>query len=88
MRYSRKLSLDASIQASIQATRSATVNVLQNATFSSTYITALAGYDRKVGKRLFAGVSVGARKLYQAGPDPKMDFNASLSLRYKLGDLL
>jgi hypothetical protein len=86
--YSRSLGPDGTIRAVLTATRDSTAERILNTKFTNTYVTGLAGYDRKVGARLFAGVSAGARKLYQNGPDPRMDFNASLYLRYRLGDLL
>jgi hypothetical protein len=51
-------------------------------------ISAVAGYDRKIGARLAAGVSVGARKLYRDGADPKSDLNGNIYLRYRIGDIL
>jgi hypothetical protein len=86
--YSRSLGPGETIRATLNATRDSTVSRILNTRFTSTYVSGLLGYDRKVGARLFAGVSAGARKLYQNGPDPRMDFNGSLYLRYRLGDLL
>jgi hypothetical protein len=86
--YSRSLGPAETIRATLTATRDSTVSRILNTRFTSTYVSGLVGYDRKIGNRLFAGVSAGARKLYQNGPDPRMDFNGSLYLRYRLGDLL
>ena len=88
MSYRRRVGEFSTLSASVTGTRNSTVDRLQTGRFSSTYLSGLVGYDRKVGKRLFAGVNVGARKLYQDGPDPKMDFNGNIYLRYRLGDLL
>jgi hypothetical protein len=86
--YSRSLGLGETIRAALTATQDSTVGRVLNTRFTSTYVSGLVGYDRKVGRRLFAGVSAGARKLYQNGPDPRTDFNGSVYLRYRLGDLL
>ena len=57
-------------------------------TFSSaSYYRAAASYTRKFGLRLYGGVNLAARKLTQNGPDPKTDLNASLFIRYRLGDV-
>jgi hypothetical protein len=85
--YSRSLAPGQTIRAALTATQDSTVGRILNTRFTSTYVSGLLGYDRKVGTRLFAGVSAGARKLYQNGPDPRMDFNGSVYLRYRLGDL-
>jgi hypothetical protein len=86
--YSRSLGPGETIRATLTATQDSTVSRILNTRFTSTYVSGLVGYDRKVGARLFAGVSAGARKLYQNGPDPRTDVNGSLYLRYRLGDLL
>jgi|tagenome__1003787_1003787.scaffolds.fasta_scaffold20984602_6 hypothetical protein len=88
LNYSRILAPGQTIRAALTATRESTVARVLDTRFTSTYVSGLVGYDRKVGARLFAGVSAGARKLYQNGPDPRMDFNGSVYLRYRLGDLL
>lgn len=85
--YSRQLSRDESVRALVTAARSSQVSVVDEERLRTTYVTGLLGYDRKIGNRLFAGVSVGARRVFQTGPDPRMDFNGSLSLRYRLGNL-
>jgi len=57
-------------------------------TFSaSTYAHAAASYTRRFGGRVFGGVNLAALKLTQNGPDPKVNLNASVFLRYRLGDL-
>jgi hypothetical protein len=88
LNYTRILAPGQTIQASLTAARDSTVGRIQNTRFASTYLTGLLGYDRKIGTRLFAGASVGARKLYETGPDPRMDLNGNLHLRYRLGDAL
>ena len=86
--YSRKLGEKETIRALVTATNSSRVDVLNQGQFRITYVTGLVSYDRKVGNRLYAGVSGGVRKVFQTGPDPRTDFNASLYLRYHLGDIL
>jgi hypothetical protein len=86
--YSRSLGPGETIRAVLTAVRDSTVGTVLNTRLISTYVTGLVGYDRKIGPRLFAGVSAGARKLYQNGPDPRMDFNGNVFLRYRIGDLL
>lgn len=86
--YRRRVGEFSTLYASANGTRNSTVERLQNGRFQSTYLSGLVGYDHKIGNRLFAGVTVGARRLYQTGPDPKMDFNGNFYLRYRLGDLL
>jgi hypothetical protein len=36
---------------------------------------------------LFGGADLSARKLAEAGPDPKTDLNGSLFIRYRFGDV-
>lgn len=86
--YYRRLTANDTLQASLSGTRYSTPGSLNGNNFSTTYVSAVVGYDRKVGRRIYAGVQGGVRKLFQDGPDPKMDFNASVYLRYRLGDLL
>lgn len=86
--YYRRLSADGTLQASLSATRYSSPANFDGDRPRSTYLSAVVGYDHKVGHRLYAGVSGGARKLFQTGPDPDLDFNASVYLRYRLGDLL
>lgn len=87
--YRRKVGEFSQLYATATATRNTTVNNgLPGENFSSTYLSGLIGYDHKIGKRLFLGVTGGARKLYQNGPDPKTDVNGNVYLRYRLGDLL
>lgn len=86
--YSRKLSAKDSIQGSVYASRyrtAASIDGLDDP--ESTYASAVIGYDRNFGARLFGGVQGGVRKLFQNGPDPDTDFNATVYLRYRLGDL-
>lgn len=86
--YSHQLSRRESVRALVTATRSSQVSVADEGRFRTTYVTGLVGYDRQIGNRLSAGVSLGARRVFQTGPDPRTDFNGSLSLRYRLGDVL
>lgn len=86
--YRRRVSEFSNVYASVNGTRNSTVGRLQSGRFESTYLSGLVGYDHKIGQRLFAGVTVGARRVYQDGPDPKMDLNGNFYLRYRLGDLL
>jgi hypothetical protein len=87
--YSRKLNADSSIQLSIDGSRfSQPLSFVSGQTFStSTYYRAAAAYTRSFGHRFFGGLNFAARKLAQRGPDPKADFNASLFIRYRFGDL-
>jgi len=86
--YTRKIGERETIRALVTATRSSTASLLNNGNFRTTYLTGLVSYDRRVGNRLYAGISGGTRKVFQTGPDPKIDFNATIYLRYRLGDLL
>jgi hypothetical protein len=87
--YSRQL--DASSRLGLSADLShysSPISVLAGRAFSSaTYYRVAADYSRRLNRRLFGGASVAARKLSQSGPDPKTDFNASVFVRYRLGDL-
>ena len=90
LNYSRTLGEGQTIRALVSAatsSRVSAVSVIDEGRFRTTYVSGLAGYDRKVGNRLYAGASAGARKLFQTGPDPKTDFNGNLYLRYRLGDI-
>lgn len=86
--YYRRLSERGTLQASLTGTRYDSPASLNGFRLRTTYLSAVAGYDRKIGNRIYAGISGGARKLFQVGPDPKLDFNANVYLRYRLGDLL
>ena len=86
--YWRRLSRDETIQASLTAVHYTSAAAVSGDRLRSTLVSGVVGYDRHVGHRLFAGVQGGARKLFQTGPDPKLDLNASVYLRYRLGDLL
>lgn len=87
--YSRELGANSSIQLSVGASHfSQPISVITGQSFStSNYYRAAASYTHGFGHRLFGGVNVGARKVTETGPDPKADFNASLFIRYRLGDL-
>jgi hypothetical protein len=86
--YFRKLGPNDTLQASLSFVRSETPAAINGDKFRSNYLSAVVGYDRHIGNRLYAGVQGGVRRLFQTGPDPKADFNASVYLRYRLGDLL
>ena len=87
--YSRQLDVNSSIQLSVEASHySQPISVVVGQDFStSTYYRAAASYARSFGHRLFGGVNLAARKLTENGPDPKADFNASLFIRYRIGDV-
>lgn len=85
--YSRRLSANDSIQASLSASRYRTAASIDGDNPKTTYVSGVIGYDRNIGSRLFGGVQGGVRKLFQSGPDPDTDFNATVYLRYRLGDL-
>lgn len=84
--YSRQLDANQSVQASLSGVRSSS-HFSDGDDFRSTYLSFLAGYDRKVRRRLGVGVTAGARKLFQESRDPKADFNANAYVRYRLGDI-
>jgi hypothetical protein len=87
--YSRRLGAYSSIQLSINGSHySSPVSLVSGPTFSSSdYYRAAAAYSRQFGRRLSGGVNLAARKLVEKGPDPKPDLNASLFIRYRLGDV-
>ena len=85
--YFKRLSERDTWQASLSAVRYTTPDAINNLRIRSTYLTAVTGYDRKIGNRLAAGVQGGLRRLFQVGPDPDLDFNANAYLRYRIGDL-
>jgi hypothetical protein len=84
--YFRHLS-NGTMQASFTGVHYTDVGVIDGSKESHTYLSAVLGYDRPIGHRLFAGIEGGARKLFQSGPDPKPDFNVNVYVRYRLGDL-
>ena len=86
--YFRKLTAKDTLQASLSATRYSSSGFNNGSRLSTTYVSGVVGYDRKIGDRLATGVSGGVRKLFQVGPDHDLDLNASVYLRYRLGDLL
>jgi hypothetical protein len=86
--WRRRIGPTETIGLSLNGTRNSNAAAVNGQRFYSTFITGLAGYDRRIGNRLYAGVSGGARKLYQTGPDPKWDVNGSVYLRYRLGDII
>ena len=87
--YSRQLGPDSSIQFSVDGSHySQPISIISGQTFSSsTYYRAAAAYTRNFGHRLFGGVNLAARKLTEKGPDPKADFNLSVFIRYRFGDV-
>jgi hypothetical protein len=88
--YFRRLGEKDTLQASLSASRYSSPSRLSTSSnnFSTTYVSGVVGYDRKLGQRWATGVNGGVRKLFQDGPDPKLDLNASIYVRYRLGDLL
>jgi hypothetical protein len=85
--YYRQLSASGTLQATLYATHYSSSSSLLNQDLKSTYASAVLGYDRGIGHRLFAGITGGVRKVFQTGPDPSVDFNANIYLRYRIGDL-
>ena len=87
--YSRQLDAVSSIQFSLGADHySRPISIISGNSFSrATYYRAAAAYSRRLSGRFFGGVNVSARKLTERGPDPKTDFNASLFVRYRFGDI-
>ena len=87
--YSQRLDADQSIQFSLGVTHYSTpTSVITAQNFSSsTYFHAAGSYSRRFASRFFGGVNLAVRKLTQNGPDPTTDFNASLFIRYRLGDI-
>jgi hypothetical protein len=87
--FTRRLDADQTIQFSLGATRYSTpTSVVVGRNFSSAdYFRGATAYTRRLGTRLFGGINLAARKLTQNGPDPKTDLNASLFIRYRLGDV-
>jgi hypothetical protein len=87
--YSRQLDADSSLALSVGGNHySSPISVISGRSFSSSnYYRAAGTYTRNFGHRLFGGVNLAARKLTQRGPDPKADFNASLFIRYRFGDI-
>jgi len=86
--YNREFGQRDTFRANLTGTSSSRVTVANEAKFRTTYVTGLMSYDRRIGNRLYAGISVGARRLFQTGPDPKTDYNGNFYLRYRLGDLI
>lgn len=84
--YARKIAEKQTIQASFSGVRTSQGGGAGD--LGSTYLNALAGYDRGIGMRLSTGINLSARKLIRAGDDPKEDLSASIYLRYRIGDLL
>lgn len=87
--YSRQLDADSTIQLSLDGSHFwQPVSAIAGQVFpATTYYRAAAAYTRHFGHRLFGGVNLAARKLSERGPDPKADFNASLFIRYRFGDI-
>ena len=87
--YTRQLDANSSLSFTVSADHySSPVSFVTARNFSSTtYFHAAAEYSRNIGHRLFGGINVAARKYALDGPDPKTDFNASLFVRYRFGDV-
>jgi|tagenome__1003787_1003787.scaffolds.fasta_scaffold20988814_3 hypothetical protein len=86
--YNREFGQTDTFRANLTGTNSSRVTTANEAKFRTTYVTGLASYDRRVGRRLYVGLALGARRLFQTGPDPKTDYNGNFYLRYRLGDLI
>jgi len=87
--YSKRLDADSTLALSVNVNRySSPTSVIIGQLFSqATYYRASGEYSRRIARRWFGGVDLAARKLAQAGPDPKTDFSASLFIRYRFGDI-
>jgi hypothetical protein len=87
--YSRQLDANQTIQIAFNASQfSAPISVITGRTFSrSTYVRAAADYTRRLSDRWFGGVSLSARKVSERGPDPRVDVDGALFIRYRLGDI-
>lgn len=87
--YSRRLDANSTLALSLSAYRySRPISIVNGQQFSSaTYFRAAGEYSRRIGRRWFGGVDLAARKLTEAGPDPKTDFSGSLFIRYRFGDV-
>lgn len=86
--YYRLLGEGQTLQLSLSGVRHSSIGgISDEEEFHETYLSGLVGYDRQIGHRLYAGATVGARRLFQDGPDPDIDLNAGIHLRYRLGDL-
>ena len=87
--YSHRLDEDSTLQFSLSASHySSPISIVSGRTFSqATYYRGAAAYTRRISDRWFGGVNLAARKLTQAGTDPKADLNGSVFVRYRFGDL-
>jgi hypothetical protein len=85
--YYLRLSPNETLQASLSAIRYSATEALAGEKFSTTYFSGVVGYDRKIGRRFYTGISAGARRLSRPGTDPDTDLNGYVYLRYHLGAL-
>lgn len=85
--YWRRLGPNDTIRASVSASRYSAAASIEGADPRTTYVSGLLGYDHNINARLFGGINGGVRRLFQSGPDPDTDFNVTVYLRYRLGDL-
>jgi len=87
--YATQLDANSTLQLSADLNHySSPISVVTGQTFSSSnYYRAAAAYTRHFGHRWFGGVNLSARQLTEDGPDPKADFNGSLFIRYRFGDV-
>ena len=84
--YSRRLSARDQFQASFSLV---TTDEALDANIGRQTFYSLAGsYDRRISDRMSAGVSVVARRLSAAGPDPKNDVGANVYIRNRFGSIL
>jgi hypothetical protein len=87
--FSRRLGPASTIDLSLDASHySQPTSVFTGRTLSSSdYIRAAASYAHNFGRRWFGGVNLSGRKVTQNGPDPKADFDASVFIRYRFGNI-
>ncbi len=85
--YSRQLTADSAVALSAGVDHySNGISVVPGRNFpNETYYHAAGEYSRNIGRRLFAGANVSARKL--AGGGANADVSGSLFIRYRLGDV-
>ena len=87
--FSHRLTADSTIDLSVSGSHySAPIALVTGHAFSSSdYFHAAAAYSHRLGNRWFGGINLAARKVTQNGPDPNMDFDGSIFIRYRFGDL-
>lgn len=83
--YSRRLSARDQVQASVIF--STTDPVVEVGTGRQNLYSLAGSFDRRISRRLSAGVNLAARKYTFAGPDPKADIGGSLFIRNRFGSV-